>query len=207
MLTVARAAYDAGIRSPVPLAQATAIAMAESGGNERAHNRVPPDDSYGLWQINMRGELGEERRRGLGLTSNEDLYDVATNARAMFTISSGGTNWRPWTTFGGARYLLFYPAAQALAASVIAAKGAQGVVDGAVGAVDAVTNPIEDAVDAAVEAAAGLQQAKAWISDRNNWLRIAKVVAGLGLVGVGVFGLTRPLDAASKVLEPVKGIL
>jgi hypothetical protein len=207
MVTVAGAAYDAGVRSPVPLAQATAIAMAESGGNERAHNRIPPDDSYGLWQINMRGDLGEERRRRLGLTSNEDLYDVATNARAMFAISNSGNSWQPWTTFGGARYLLYYPAAQAVSASVIAAKAGQGFAAGARDAVQDITDPIEDAVDAAVGAATGLKQAAAWLGNRDNWFRVAKVAAGLALVGVGVFGLTRPLEVADKVLQPVKGIL
>ena len=49
----------------------TAIALAESGGKSGAHNTTCPDNSYGLWQINMLDEpgymLGEERRNYLDL--------------------------------------------------------------------------------------------------------------------------------------------
>ncbi|HEV8275292.1 MAG TPA: transglycosylase SLT domain-containing protein [Streptosporangiaceae bacterium] len=78
---------------------AVAVARAESGGRPCAHNPVPPDDSYGLWQINMLGQLGPDRRAALGLRSNRDLYDPAVNARAAFRISAGGRDWSPWTTF------------------------------------------------------------------------------------------------------------
>lgn len=180
--TIAAAAYDAGIRSPVALAQATAIALAESGGNERAHNAVPPDDSYGLWQINMYGDLGPARRAQLGIGSNEQLYDIATNAKAMYAISSGGTNWGPWTTFQGARYWLAYPPAQAAAAAVLGTKGGQIIAEEA-------TEPITDTAAAAVDAAGKLRAAAVWLSDRNNMIRIAKVVVGVLLVANGVSAL------------------
>ena len=86
---------------------AEAIAMAESGGNPRAHNPNPPDDSYGLWQINMLGPLGPARRSQFGLTSNDQLYDPSTNARAMVAISGGCSNWRPWSTFTNGAYRNF----------------------------------------------------------------------------------------------------
>lgn len=187
--TVASVAYDAGIHTPVPLAQATAIAFAESGGNERAHNAVAPDDSYGLWQINMYGELGPARRQQLGITSDDELYAPAVNARAMFAISGGGANWKPWTTFQGARYWLLYPAAQAAAASVIAAKGGQQ-------AVQEVTEPITDVASAAVETAASAKKAAVWLSDRNNWFRVAKVAVGALLVVNGASALAVVAGAA-----------
>lgn len=59
-----------------------AIAMAESSGNPNAHNKKRPDNSYGLWQINMIDDLGPERRAALGLKSNEDLFDPKINAKA-----------------------------------------------------------------------------------------------------------------------------
>lgn len=201
-LTIAQAAYEAGVRSPGPLAQAVAVALAESGGNERAHNAVPPDDSYGLWQINMLGSLGPARRTQFGITSNEQLYDIATNAKAMAAISSGGTNWKPWSTFQGARYWLAYPGSVVVANSVIAAKGAAGVAE-------SVTEPISDAVDAARQAVGGMQQAAVWLSDRNNWFRVAKVMAGLSLVVGGVLLASKPMQnqALDSVLKPVKGLL
>lgn len=103
---IAAAARGAGI-SGNNVAIAVAIALAESGGNPRAHNKTPPDNSYGLWQINMLGNLGPARRKQFGLTSNEQLFDPATNAKAMAAISNGGKNWRPWTTYTRGTYLRF----------------------------------------------------------------------------------------------------
>lgn len=173
-VTIALAAYDAGLRSPEQLAQATAIALAESGGNERAHNAVAPDDSYGLWQINMYGELGPARRTQFGIASNDALYDIGTNARAMAAISSNGTNWGPWSTYKGTRYWFFYPAALGAASAALAARGAGQVADAAGAAVE----PVTDVASSAVEAAVGLKKAAAWLSDRRNWFRVSKVVVG-----------------------------
>ena len=64
--------------------------MAESGGDSEAHNPKYPDNSFGLWQINMLDEpgyqLGAERRQKYGLSSNEELKDPLTNAKAAFDI-------------------------------------------------------------------------------------------------------------------------
>jgi len=88
---------------------AAAIAQAESGGNPGAHNPTPPDDSYGLWQINMLGRLGPARRALFGLTSNDQLYDPDTNARAMYSISGGCQNFNSWTTFTHGTYRNYLP--------------------------------------------------------------------------------------------------
>jgi hypothetical protein len=75
------------------------IAARESGFNPRAHNpnASTGDNSYGLFQINMLGAMGPERRRRLGLSSNEDLFDPLTNAKAAKAIyESQGIN--AWTT-------------------------------------------------------------------------------------------------------------
>jgi hypothetical protein len=84
---------------------ATAIALAESGGNPHAHNPVPPDNSFGLWQINMIDKLGPDRREKLGLSRNEELFDPPTNARAArLVFIEAGREFRPWTTFTGGRF-------------------------------------------------------------------------------------------------------
>jgi hypothetical protein len=64
------------------------IANAESSLNPRAHNpnAATGDNSYGLFQINMLGGMGNERRKNLGLKSNEALFDPLTNARAAKAI-------------------------------------------------------------------------------------------------------------------------
>ena len=100
------AALGAGC-SPSGAQTAAAIAMAESSGNPAAHNPKPPDDSYGLWQINMLGRLGPARRSQLGLQANTDLLRPDVNARAMAAVSNNCTNFAPWTTYTSGAYRRF----------------------------------------------------------------------------------------------------
>jgi hypothetical protein len=81
-------ALNAGFPSTTAV-QMAAIAMKESGGNPGAYNGTPPDDSYGLWQINMYGNLGPSRMSQFGLTDKSQLFDPATNARAAYQIWGG----------------------------------------------------------------------------------------------------------------------
>ena len=73
------------------LKTAWAIAKRESGGRPEAYNpdRSTGDDSYGLFQINMLGDLGPSRRKQFGLQRNEDLLDPVVNAKAAFRMSNG----------------------------------------------------------------------------------------------------------------------
>lgn len=92
---------------------AAAVAMGESGGNSSILNDNPKtgDLSYGLWQINMIGEMGPERKKQFGLSSYKDLYDPVTNARAAFKLS-GGSNFQPWSVYNEKTYLPFLKEAQ-----------------------------------------------------------------------------------------------
>ena len=97
-----------------------AIAMAESGGDSEAHNPKYPDNSFGLWQINMLDEpgyqLGAERRQKYGLSSNEELKDPLTNAKAAFDIlNSQGLG--AWSVYTSGKYKDFLPDAQAAISS------------------------------------------------------------------------------------------
>jgi Lysozyme like domain len=98
--------------SPDESVMATAIALAESGGRPRAHNPIPPDDSYCLLQVNMLGPLGPERRARYRLRANSDPYDPATCLRVAYGISAGGSDWRPWTTYTRGAYQRFLPTAR-----------------------------------------------------------------------------------------------
>jgi cell wall-associated NlpC family hydrolase len=88
------------------LNMAYAIAMAESGGNANAHNgnAGTGDNSYGLFQINMLGGMGPERLKQYGLSSNNDLFDMLTNAKVAYKMSKGGTDWSPWSTYNRGDY-------------------------------------------------------------------------------------------------------
>ena len=77
-----------------------AIGVLESSGNPKARNTSYPDNSYGLFQINMLDEpgykLGEERREKYNIQNN-DLLDPATNARiALDILRTQGR--RAWST-------------------------------------------------------------------------------------------------------------
>jgi len=79
------------------------MTVPESGRDRYAHNgnAGTGDNSYGLWQINMIGALGPARRAQFGLSSNEQLYDARTNARAALAIYRG-QGWNAWaTSYGG----------------------------------------------------------------------------------------------------------
>lgn len=93
----------------------TAIAKGESGWRTDAHNPVGRDNSYGLWQINMLGDMGANRRRQFGLSSNEQLWDPRVNARAALAILRS-QGWSAWTVYSKGIYRQFLPAAQAAGA-------------------------------------------------------------------------------------------
>lgn len=80
------------------LRQAWAVAMKESTGRPKTHNDNPRtgDNSYGLFQINMKGSLGPDRLERYGLESYKDLFDPRTNAKIAYQMSKGGTNWGAW---------------------------------------------------------------------------------------------------------------
>ena len=90
-----------------------AIALAESSGDPEAHNddASTGDDSYGLWQINMLGDMGPERRAALGLISNDQLNDPTINAMAMrYIFKQQGFN--AWSVYKSGKYREFLPDAQ-----------------------------------------------------------------------------------------------
>jgi len=89
------------------LANALKIAGAESGGRPNAFNPHGGDLSYGLFQINMLGDLMNERLnkswnradgKSFKLGSVNDLYDAETNARVAYHMSQKGYNWSSWST-------------------------------------------------------------------------------------------------------------
>jgi hypothetical protein len=78
-----------------------ADAFAESTGRTGVVNNNPAtgDDSWGMLQVNMIGDIGPYRRQKYGLSSNEDLLDPVTNARVALDIrrSEGIQAWGAYT--------------------------------------------------------------------------------------------------------------
>jgi tape measure domain-containing protein len=106
-------ARSAGFRGQDAAVMA-AIAMAESGGRSSAYNgnAATGDKSYGLWQINMLGGMGPQRRRAFGIGNNEALFDPATNANAARQVF-GSQGFGAWSVYRSGAYKDFLPAAMA----------------------------------------------------------------------------------------------
>jgi tape measure domain-containing protein len=98
-----------------------AIAMAESGGrsNEHNNNAATGDNSYGLWQVNMLGRMGPERRRSFGIGSNEALFDPAVNASAARKVFES-QGFGAWSVFKSGAYKQFLPQAMRAGAAPMA---------------------------------------------------------------------------------------
>lgn len=86
------------------LKMAWAVAVKESTLRPFAMNRS--SNCYGLFQINMSGSLGPNRREKYGIDSNEDLFDPLTNAKIAYQMSNGGKNWSAWSTETSAKNLI-----------------------------------------------------------------------------------------------------
>ena len=92
------------------LRSACAIAKAESNGRPLAFNGnvKTGDNSYGVFQINMLGELGSERREKFELNSNAELLNPVLNAQIALHMTKGGKDWSSWSSLNGSRYQQWY---------------------------------------------------------------------------------------------------
>jgi hypothetical protein len=84
------------------LKKAWSIAKRESNGRPLAYNgnRKTGDSSYGIFQINMLGNLGVDRLELFGkkfnMKTKTELFDPVTNAEITYYMTNGGTNWSAW---------------------------------------------------------------------------------------------------------------
>ena len=93
----------------IALKTAWAVARVESNGRPLAlnDNTRTGDKSYGIFQINMLGKLGDDRKDKFELVSNKELFDPVTNAEITYHMTKGGTNWSSWpNSIGKARNLI-----------------------------------------------------------------------------------------------------
>lgn len=183
---IAQYARGAGLSGDA-VSIAVAVALAESGGNPNAHNAVPPDNSYGLWQINMLGSLGPSRRSSLGISSNDALYDPATNARAMAMLSNKGASWTPWTTYTRGTYKLYLNRGKAAAGNVSSDPGTPQSTE---------------------DQRSGLAKLGALITDPAVYRKLGMYSVGAVLILIGFIGLVGVAGAgqALKAVKVVKAV-
>jgi len=175
------------------LAKAVAIALAESGGNPNAHNAVPPDNSYGLWQINMLGSMGPARRKQFGLKSNSDLFNPATNAKAAYALSNSGKSFLPWTTYTSGRYLAY----------MSRARKAAGNPDTSGGTTDAQQAGLSDVFEWPGE----ILKFFDFITEASTWLRLGMILSGGAAVLFALFQISGQTDKAKAMVDTVTNVL
>ncbi len=117
-------ALDAGFPEDVATTM-TAVAFRESGGCPTAYNGGSPpgrEDSYGLWQINVKGNPGI--LDAVGISNKQDLFNPAINARAAAFLWGGNptnlnTAWYLNRPGYQEAYLKYLPKAQEAAQNVL----------------------------------------------------------------------------------------
>lgn len=174
---------------------AAAIGMAESGGNTNAHNTnaATGDNSYGAWQINMLGAMGPERRIQFGIASNDELFDLDTNARAMSILSQNGQNFSDWSTYKDGAYKPF------MDNHLIQTDGGgpdQG--QSTIGKVGDALNPLPSLSELGAFVDIGNKTAR-WVSNSENWVRVGYVVGGSALIIAGLVMMIQSTSFGSAV--------
>jgi hypothetical protein len=190
---------------------AVAVALAESGGNARAHNSKPPDNSYGLWQINMLGNMGPSRRKWFKISSNEELFDPATNAKAARMIK-GSSGWKAWTTYTRGTYLKHMntakqavPTGEATEPDKLTIQPVKsplpfgpddiaGAVGGVVGAGTGITGAVREGVNAVTTGVS------------RSVVNVAVIMVALSMAALGIFILLRN-QAATLAGPAAKAVL
>jgi hypothetical protein len=77
---------------------AWALVMRESNARPKAHNdnTGTGDNSYGIFQINMLGDLGVDRREKFELSSNTELFNPLRNAEIAYFMTGQGSDFGSW---------------------------------------------------------------------------------------------------------------
>lgn len=205
-------AYAAGLRDRDALTTAVAIAGGESGWNPDAEGDTTITDatwgpSIGIWQV--RSLWGQQ---GTGATRDPDrLHDPAFNAASMVEISSGGTNWQPWSVYTSGAWRSYLPEARAAVDSVLGAVDTGGtaalasftggitdiagkVIDGAIGAI-----PGGPAVESAASVGRDAIGLLSKLANPKLWRRIGVGALGVLVAVAGVSMLTANFQA--KIAE------
>lgn len=191
---IAQLAVNVGVPNGEPLYTCCSIALAESSGSTDATNYNDNGTTdRGLWQIN---DVHNDKLPG------EDRYDPEVNARLMAQISSGGTNWQPWSTFNsGANLDHLGPVMEALGGQVLTPNGGAGAGSGAGNGLTYENAGLFDgAKELSSKFGAGLDAIERFfriITSVEGWMRILKVYCGAVMV-LGGLVLVMATSSAGK---------
>lgn len=186
------AALVAAGYNPVAAATQTAIALAESKGDDTILGDLSLQGttwgpSYGVFQVRtLKGQTGTGSVRDISWLAG----GLANQAKAAYQISHGGTDFTAWTMYTNGEFQKFLGQAQAAAG---------GLVGGLAGA-------IPGAISGAVGNLSGMALAGA----RSIAVEGVFVVLGLGLLAAGLiraFGPTYARNSATGTKEALGAVL
>lgn len=203
---------------PEELARATAVALAESGGDPGAsHTNTNGSVDYGLFQINsVHG----------GLLNQGDKFNPLDNAKMALTVwRDAGNKWTPWSAYNNGRSQGFMAQATLAAAKPVppaspagasasgsaTASGESGQAGGtAQGSAPAVTgNPVADALAGVLSPLTGLVEKFKTILNVNFWWRLGAGILGVIMIlvsAVMITGQSSTVQGAVKMVAAGKGI-
>jgi hypothetical protein len=187
---IAGVAWVAGFGRDRPtLERAVAVALAESSGRTKIINSI--GCCVGLWQINVKAHKQY---------TVAQMQDPQQNANAAWTISNGGRNWTPWEAFTKGAYLVYMPAAKIGVDKFYNRNPSNNPNNNPL-----VPDQLEQPLDQLSNLAQFPAKVTAWLSDRNNIIRLVKVGAGIAIAIVGVAVIARPIfkpvqETAMKVI-------
>lgn len=179
-----------------------AIGMAESSGDSNAHNDNPAtkDDSYGLWQINMRYHTHKE----LQIHDNKDLFIPLQNADAAHRIFKN-EGFKAWSTYKNGDYKKYLSKADAdkatqdeLNKNPMESSPIGEALDNGID----ISNPFS----AVFELANDVGKAASWISTPSNWLRVLYVVGGGVVIIAGIAYLAKDTAIQGVAGSAIKGL-
>lgn len=166
--------------------RAVAVAMAESSGNTGAIGGLNANGSrdYGLWQINDRAHPDL-------LTADTQWWSPPLNAAMMFQVYKGaGFKWTPWSVFNSGKYLLFATEAKT-AAQFPDASLSQGFAEPQNNGLDLFA-PISAISEAFKSIGGAIFKASAWMSNQQNWVRVAYTGLGTALIVGALIVVAKP---------------
>lgn len=186
-----------------------AVAMAESSGNTTAKN--PASGAYGLWQIHP------IHRKDHPTWTERWLSDPVNNARAAARVyaQQGWGAWEAYTSGAYQRYLA-QPVTRHPGQSATQVMDLNDWLEGLFGPPGSLgrklgedmgedigrgetpdlVKPLEGAVDVAqgvATIAEGVFKAGVWMAQPKNWVRVAYVLGGGLLVGIGAYMIASPV--------------
>lgn len=191
ILSASQIASHAGLCFPgdtEKTAIATAIALAESGGNTEAIG--DGGQSVGLWQIHLPSHPQY---------SKSSLLDPVNNMSAMCDISRQGTYWNPWSVYKNGAYLRYLDEAKSVAdvggptSELSVSERLGDLASDPFGGIALLVEPFRMIASAMKSVVDIVIDAARWVGDPENWIRILQVSAGGVLVLIAGSIVARPI--------------